>query len=101
MRLDKVAALVTSSTGQACKRSPAQSGCALAVIARARPSGVQRVTGTCKVPAQRISNTLEADVCPGALNEAIHTFCPPEIMNTEDGRARYLDDVFTARQANP
>ena len=37
---------------------------------------------TRKVLAWRISNTLEADFCVEALNEAIHKFGPPEIMNT-------------------
>ena len=40
---------------------------------------------TRKVLAWRISNTLEADFCLEALNEAIHTFGPPEIMNTDQG----------------
>ena len=38
---------------------------------------------TRKVLAWRISNTLEADFCVEALNEAIHKFGPPEIMNTD------------------
>ena len=38
---------------------------------------------TRKVLAWRISNTLEADFCVEALNEAIHRFGPPEIMNTD------------------
>ena len=40
---------------------------------------------TRKVLARRISNTLEADFCLEALNEAIHKFGPPEIMNTDQG----------------
>jgi putative transposase len=36
-----------------------------------------------KVLAWRISNTQEADICVEALNEAIHRFGPPEIMNTD------------------
>jgi putative transposase len=40
---------------------------------------------TRKVRAWRISNTLEADFCVEALNEAIHKFGPPEIMNTDQG----------------
>jgi len=36
---------------------------------------------TRKVLAWRISNTLEADFCLKALNEAIHKFGPAEIMN--------------------
>ncbi|KIN70420.1 Transposase [Sulfitobacter noctilucae] len=38
---------------------------------------------TRKVLAWRISNTLEADFCVEALNEPIHRFGPPEIMNTD------------------
>ncbi len=38
---------------------------------------------TRKVLAWRISNTLEADFRVEALNEAIHKFGPPEIMNTD------------------
>lgn len=68
----------------------------------------------------RISNTLEADFCLDALNEAIHTLGPPEIMNTDqgsqfttfagtdrlrrsgarismDGKGRFLDDIFIER----
>jgi putative transposase len=40
---------------------------------------------TRKVLAWRISNTLEADFCVEALNEAIHRFGAPEIMNTDQG----------------
>jgi len=75
---------------------------------------------TRKVLAWRISNTLEADFCVEALNEAIHTFGPPEIMNTDqgsqftsfawtdrlrrsavrismDGKGRFLDNIFVER----
>ena len=75
---------------------------------------------TGKVLAWRISNTLEAEFCLEALNEAIHKFGPPEIMNTDqgsqftsfdwtdrlkraktkismDGKARYLDNIFIER----
>jgi len=75
---------------------------------------------TRKVLSWRISNTLEADFCVEALNEAIHKFGPPEIMNTDqgsqftgsawittlteagvrismDGRGRYLDNIFIER----
>ena len=40
---------------------------------------------TRKVLAWRISNTQEADFCVEALNEAIHRFGPPDIMNTDQG----------------
>ena len=72
------------------------------------------------VLAWRISNTLEADFCIEALNEAIHRFGPPEIMNTDqgsqftglawtdrlrrvgtrismDGKGRCLDNIFIER----
>ena len=68
----------------------------------------------------RISNTLDADFCVEALNEAIHRFGPPGIMNTDqgsqftsfawtdrlrrsvvrismDGKGRYLDNIFIER----
>jgi putative transposase len=75
---------------------------------------------TRKVLAWRISNTLDADFCVEALNEAIHKFGAPEIMNTEqgsqftsfawtdrlrrmgvrismDGKGRFLDNIFVER----
>ena len=75
---------------------------------------------TRKVLAWRISNTLEADFCVETLNEAIHRFGPPEIMNTDqgsqftsfawtdrlkrigtrismDGKGRCLDNIFIER----
>ncbi len=75
---------------------------------------------TRKVLAWRISNMQEADVCVEALNEAIHRFGPPDIMNTAqgsqftsfastdrlkragtrismDGKGRCIDNVFIER----
>ena len=75
---------------------------------------------TRKVLTWRISNTLEADFCVEALNEAIHLFGPPEIMNTDQGsqftsfawtdclrrsrvpismddKGRFLDSIFVER----
>ena len=75
---------------------------------------------TRKVLAWRISNTLEADFCVEALNEAIARFGPPEIMSTDqgsqftsfawadrlrrsdvrismDGKGRFLDNIFVER----
>ncbi|UWQ16078.1 IS3 family transposase (plasmid) [Aliiroseovarius sp. M344] len=75
---------------------------------------------TREVLAWRISNTLEAEFCVDALNEAIHKFGPPEIMNTDqgsqftsfvwtdrlrrssvrismDGKGRFLDNIFVER----
>jgi len=75
---------------------------------------------TRKVLAWRISNTLEADFCVEALNEAVHKFGTPEIMNTDqgsqftsfawtdrlrrmgtrismDGKGRFLDNIFVER----
>ena len=72
---------------------------------------------TRKVLSWQISNTLEAGFCVEALNEAIHKFGPPEIMNTNqgsqftsfartdrlrrsgvrilmDGKGRFLDNIF-------
>ena len=75
---------------------------------------------TRKVLSCRISNTLEADFCVEALNEAIAKYGPPEIMNTDqgsqftsfvwtdrlrrsgvrismDGKGRFLDNIFVER----
>ncbi|WP_256480842.1 IS3 family transposase [Paracoccus sp. 08] len=75
---------------------------------------------TRKVLAWRISNTLEADFCVEALNEAIHRFVAPGIINTDqgsqftsfawtdrlkragtrismDGKGRCIDNVFIER----
>ena len=51
---------------------------------------------TRKVLAWRISNTLEADFCVEALNEAIHRFGPPEIMNTDQG-SQFTSFAWTDR----
>ena len=40
---------------------------------------------TRKVLSWRLSNTMHADFCVEALNEAIARFGPPEIMNTDQG----------------
>ena len=75
---------------------------------------------TRKVLAWRISNTLGTDFCVEALNEAIHRFGAPDIMNTDqgsqftsfawtdrlnragirismDGKGRCIDNVFIER----
>ena len=46
--------------------------------------------------AWRISNTLEADFCVDALNEAIARFGPPEIMNTDQG-SQFTSFAWTDR----
>lgn len=46
---------------------------------------------TRKVMASRISNTVEAEFCADALNEALHKFGPPEIMTAyQAGSSRPL-----------
>lgn len=75
---------------------------------------------TRKVLSWRVSNTMHADFCVDALQEAIGKYGPPEIMNTDqgsqftgsdwittltkagvrvsmDGRGRYLDNIFIER----
>ncbi|MCZ8108492.1 MAG: IS3 family transposase [Burkholderiales bacterium] len=75
---------------------------------------------TRKVLAWRVSNTLEADFCVEALNEALYRFGSPGIMNTDqgsqftsfawtdrlnrvgarismDGKGRCLDNIFIER----
>lgn len=51
---------------------------------------------TRKVLAWRISNTLEADFCVEALNEAIHKFGAFEIMNTDHG-SQFTSFALTGR----
>ena len=51
---------------------------------------------TRKVLSWRISNTLEADFCVDALNEAIHKFGSPEIMNTDQG-SQFTSFAWTDR----
>ncbi len=51
---------------------------------------------TRKVLAWRISNTYEAEFCVEALNEAIHRFGSPEIMNTAQG-SQFTSFAWTDR----
>jgi putative transposase len=51
---------------------------------------------TRKVLAWRISNTYEAEFCVEALNEAIHRFGPPEMMNTDQG-SQFTSFAWTDR----
>ena len=48
------------------------------------------------VLARRISNTLKAALCVKPLNEAIHRYCPPEIMSTDQG-SQFKSFVWTYR----
>jgi len=73
-----------------------------------------------KVLSWRLSNTMHADFCAEALQEAIAKYGPPEICNTDqgsqftgaawvtslteagvrismEGRGRYLDNIFIER----
>ena len=47
-----------------------------------------------KVLSWRISNTLDADFCVSALEEAIARFGRPEIFNTDQG-SQFTSDAFT------
>ena len=38
-----------------------------------------------KVLAWRVSNTMSADFCVEALEEALRKFGPPEVFNTDQG----------------
>ena len=51
---------------------------------------------TRKVLAWRISNTLEAEFCVDALNEAIHKFGLPQIMKTDQG-SQFTSFAWTDR----
>jgi len=48
---------------------------------------------TRRVLSWRLSNTLTADPCVDALEEAILKYDPPEIMNTDQGR-QFTSCVF-------
>ena len=73
-----------------------------------------------KVLSWRLSNTLDADFCVAALEEALERYSPPEIFNTDqgcqftsldftqtlkaadvqismDGKGRWMDNVFIER----
>ena len=75
---------------------------------------------TRRVLSLQLSNTLDANFCVEALEEAVATYGKPEIMNTDqgsqytgagwittltkadikismDGRGRYLDNIFIER----
>lgn len=47
-----------------------------------------------KVLSWRLSNTMEADFCIEALEEALHRHGPPEIFNTDQG-SQFTSDDFT------
>lgn len=47
-----------------------------------------------KVLSWGVSNTLEADFCVDALNEALDRFGPPEIFNTDQGSQFTSDDFL-------
>lgn len=51
---------------------------------------------TRKALAWRISNTMDAEFCGEALNEALHTFGPPDGMNTDQG-CRFTSFAWTNR----
>ena len=54
-----------------------------------------------KVLAWRLSNTLEADFCIAALKEALATYGPPEIFNTDQGSqftsSDWIDELKEAK----
>ena len=47
-----------------------------------------------KVLSWRVSNTMEADLCVEAVQEAIQRYGTPEIFNTDQG-AQFTSDAFT------
>lgn len=47
-----------------------------------------------RVLAWRVSNTLDAEPCIAALEEALMRYGPPEIFNTDQG-AQYTSEAFT------
>ena len=75
------------SPSRACKHALPGSGCADITYIPIRKGFLYLVAimdwCTRKVLAWRISNTLEADFCVEALNEAIHKFSALEIMKSD------------------
>ena len=53
-----------------------------------------------KVLSWEVSNTLEADFCVDALNEALERFGPPEIFNTDQGSQFTSDDFIKPLKNN-
>jgi putative transposase len=54
-----------------------------------------------KVLSWRLSNTMHADFCVEALNEAIARYGPPEIMNTDQGsQFTSIDFIKTLKDAD-
>ena len=49
-----------------------------------------------KVLAWRVSNTMDADFCVEALEEAINRYGTPEIFNTDQG-AQFTSEAFTGK----
>jgi len=47
-----------------------------------------------KVLSLRVSNSMDADFCVEALEEAISRYGPPDIFNTDQG-AQFTSEVFT------
>ncbi len=47
-----------------------------------------------KVLSWRLSNSLDSSFCVDALEEAIHRYGKPEIINTDQG-SQFTGDVFT------
>ena len=48
-----------------------------------------------KILAWRLSNTMEADFCIDALEEALHHYGKPEIFNSDQG-SQFTSEAFTA-----
>ena len=48
-----------------------------------------------KVPSWRLSNTMHADFCVEALQEALSRYGQPEIFNSDQG-SQFTSDAFTA-----
>jgi putative transposase len=53
---------------------------------------------TRRVLSWRVSNTLDSEFCVEALEEALERFGPPEIFNTDQGRAVHLRGVHRRAQ---
>lgn len=54
-----------------------------------------------KVLSWRLSNTMEADFCVDALEEALARYGTPEIFNTDQGSQFTSDEFISALQKHP
>ncbi|WP_283179267.1 IS3 family transposase [Gemmobacter sp. 24YEA27] len=96
LRVDRPGQVWCADITLASSLEPVAFACSAADAARLPVSRRHQDWFTRKVLAWRISNTLEADFCIEALNEAILRFGAPGIMNTDQG-SQFTSFAWTDR----